>query len=203
MTVPASEQSIAEGAIRSAVAARYSAIGTDPTTETAIPAGRPWAERLGYPPDLLDAVPERALASFTGAGAPVLFAALRPGERVLDLGCGAGLDSILAARMVAPHGHVHGVDLAAGMLETARAAATQTGLENVTLIVGAAESLPLPGESTDVAVVNGLFNLAPDKPAVASEIHRVLRPGGRLVGSEIVITDDRPPGKLDLEDWFR
>jgi arsenite methyltransferase len=197
------EQTFPKDTIRSAVADRYSAIGTAPSTEDAIPAGRLWAERLGYPPELLDTVPARALASFTGIGTPVLLAGLSPGERVLDLGCGAGLDAILSARLVAPHGHVDGVDLAPGMIAAARAAVAEAVLDSVTITEAAAESLPLASGSVDVAVVNGLFNLAPDKAAVAAELHRVLRPDGRLVGAEIVITDDRPPEQLDLEAWFR
>jgi ubiquinone/menaquinone biosynthesis C-methylase UbiE len=148
-------------------------------------------------------VPPVALNSFTGIGAPVLFAGLSPGEGVLDLGCGAGLDSTLMARMVAPHGHVYGVDIAPGMIATARTAVAEAGLDNVTIIESAAENLPLPDQSIDIAVVNGLFNLAPDKGAVASELRRVLRPGGRMVGAEIVITDNRPPAQPDLEAWFR
>jgi SAM-dependent methyltransferase len=189
--------------IRSAVAERYSAIGSEPAAEASIPVGRLWAEQLGDPPDLLDTVPSCALASFTGIGTPVLLAELSPGERVLDLGCGAGLDTILMARMVAPQGHVYGVDLAPGMIQAADAAVTEAAIDNVTLALAAAESLPLESESIDVAVVNGLFNLAPDKTAVLSELHRVLRSGGRLVGAEIVITDERPPGPLDPEGWFR
>jgi arsenite methyltransferase len=193
------KQAATEDLIRTAVADRYSAIGSDPVAEASIPAGRSWAESLGYPPKSLDTVPVSALASFTGIGTPIFSADLSPGERVRDLGCGAGLDSILMSRMVAPQGHVYGVDLAGGMINAARAAAAEATRDNVTLTVAAAENLPLPGESVDVAVANGLFNLAPDKAAVASELRRVLRPGGRLVGAEIVITDQRPPGQLNLE----
>lgn len=197
------EKTATEELIRRAVAERYSSIGSNPAAGGTIPAGRSWAERLGYPPELLDTLPARALASFTGIGTPVLFAALSPGERVLDLGCGAGLDSILMARMVAPQGHVYGIDLAPGMIATAHAAVAEAAVENVSLIQAEAENLPLPSESIDVGVVNGLFNLVHHKGAAASELHRVLRPDGRVVGAEIVITDERPPGQLDLEAWFR
>lgn len=197
------EQTVTQETIRSAVADRYSAIGTSPSSEGTIPAGRFWAERLGYPPAWLDDVPARALASFTGIGAPLLFADLAHGEQVLDLGCGAGLDSILAARLVGPNGHVDGVDLAPGMIAAARAAVAQTALDTVTITEASAENLPLASGSIDIAVVNGLFNLAPDKSAVAAELHRVLRTDGRLVGSEIVTAGDRPPEEFDLEAWFR
>ena len=198
-----SEGTVDRASIRSAVAERYSAIGIAPSAEKTIPAGRAWAERIGYPPDLLDTVPAHALASFTGIDTPCLLAALSPGEWVLDLGCGAGLDSILMARLVAPQGHVYGVDLAPGMIAAAQTALEEARVNNVTIAQAAAEDLPLQSGSIDVAVVNGLFNLVPEKAAVARELRRVLRAGGRLVGAEIVITDDRPPGKLDLEDWFR
>jgi len=189
--------------IREAVADRYSAIGVSPGSEQTIPAGRAWAERLGYPPAELDAVPSSALESFTGIGAPLFDARLAPGERVLDLGCGAGLDSVLMARRVGPEGHVYAVDLAAGMVAAARQAVAEEDLRHVTVLQAPAERLPLPNGCVDVAVVNGLFNLTPDKSAVMSELARVIRPGGRLVGAEIVITDEREPQPFDAEAWFR
>ncbi|HEX8917205.1 MAG TPA: methyltransferase domain-containing protein, partial [Chloroflexota bacterium] len=135
-------QVTSEETIRSAVAERYSAIGRNPAAEATIPTGRAWAERLGYPPDLLDSVPSGALDSFTGIGTPALCADLSPGERVLDLGCGAGLDTILMARVVGPQGQVYGVDMAPGMISAARAAVAEASLDNVTLIAAAAEALP-------------------------------------------------------------
>lgn len=189
--------------IRHAVADRYSDIGTDPGTETVIPTGRVWAEPLGYPADILSDVPQIALQSFTGIGAPLFSAQIRAGERLLDLGCGAGLDSLLAAQAVGPTGHVYGVDLAPGMVASARKAVKESGVRNVTILGGAAEAIPLPSNSVDLVLVNGLFNLAPDKPVVARELARVLRSDGRLVGAEIVVTDDQPPSELDLEQWFR
>lgn len=189
--------------MRKAVADRYSAIGASPATEETIPAGRGWAERLGYPPEVLETVPATALASFTGIGAPLFAAHVAPGEHVLDLGCGAGLDSILMAQRVGPRGHVYGVDLAPGMVATATRAVADAGLQNVSIVQGAAEQLPLSDESIDVAVVNGLFDLTPDKHAVVSELARTVRSGGRLVGAEIVVTDDREPRDYDPEAWFR
>lgn len=189
--------------VRSAVAARYSAIGGSPAAETAIPVGRAWAEQLGYPDSWLDAAPPIALSSFTGIGAPLLDAELREGEQVLDLGCGAGVDTVLMARRVGPTGHVYAVDLAPGMIAAAAQAIAEAGLRNVTLYEAGAEDLPLPDASVDVAMVNGLFNLVPDKHAVIHELSRVVRPGGHIVGAEIVITDDRQPQPFDPESWFR
>ena len=196
-------QATAAEQIRSAVADRYSRIGETPSAEDGIPRGRPWAEQLGYPASLLDSVPPAALASFTGIGAPLLHADLAAREEVLDLGCGAGLDTILAARQVGPEGRVWGIDLAPGMIAAARRAVAEAEVQNVTLLEAPAEHIPLPQQSVDVALVNGLFNLAPGKDAVAMEVARVLRAGGRLLGAEIVLTDDRPPAELDLEGWFR
>jgi ubiquinone/menaquinone biosynthesis C-methylase UbiE len=130
-------------------------------------------------------------------------ARLTPTERVLDLGCGAGLDTILAARQVGRGGQVIGVDGAPGMVATARRAVAATGLENVSILQSNAEALPLPDGSVDAVLVNGLFNLVLDKAAIVREVARVLRPGGRLVGAEIVITDDRPAQAYDPESWFR
>ena len=152
--------------------------------------------------DTLDRVPAPALQAFTGIGTPLLEADLVAGEEVLDLGCGAGMDSLLAARLVGPDGFVYGVDLAPGMAAAARCAVAAAGLQNIDIRHGAAEHLPLPSSSIDVALVNGLFNLAPEKSAVALELARVVRLGGRLVGAEIVITDDRSEGALDEEAWF-
>src|SRR5579872_500640 len=189
--------------MRSIVAERYSRIGDDAATESTIPAGRAWALALGYPADVLESVPSVAVDAFTGIGTPILAATLQPGDRVLDLGCGAGMDSVLAARRVGPRGWVYGVDLAPGMIANARRAILDAGLTTVSVVEAAAEELPLSDRSIDVALVNGLFNLAPEKPPVAAELARVVRPGGHLVGAEIVITDGRPPAEPDLEDWFR
>jgi arsenite methyltransferase len=201
--MPTSDRDATAERIRSAVAARYSMIGANPALEDAIPRGRAWAERLGYPPSMLSDIPPVAVDSFTGINTPLLSADVQAGEHVLDLGCGAGLDSLLAAKAVGPSGHVYGVDHAPGMVANARQAVDEAGAKNVTILEALAEAIPLPDQAVDVAMVNGLFNLAPDKAAVAAELHRVLRPDGRLVGAEIVITNDRPPDQLDLEAWFR
>jgi len=192
-----------EPSILQAVSNRYAAIGDDPSQEMSIPVGRDWATRLGYPKVLLDTAPATALDAFTGIGVPILQAGLSVGETVLDLGCGGGLDTILAAELVGETGHVHGVDLASGMVKRASQAVEETGCRNVTIQRAAADSLPLEHESIDVTLINGLFNLTPNKASVVQEVHRVLRPGGRVVGSEIVITDGQPAADPDLESWFR
>jgi len=198
-----SSQLGAPEAIRAAVADRYSAIGVSPSSEETIPVGRAWAVRLGYPAEVLDTVPATALASFTGIGAPLFVAHPERSERVLDLGCGAGLDSILIGKRVGPGGRVYGVDLAPGMVAAACRAVEDSALKNVSILEGSAEQLPLPNESVDVAVVNGLFNLTPDKHAVVSELARTIRSGGRFVGAEIVLTEDQELQHFDPDSWFR
>jgi SAM-dependent methyltransferase len=191
-----------EDMIRSAVASRYSTIGSDPAAEGTIPSGRAWAVQLGYPSHVLDRTPDLSVESFTGIAAPVFDADLRPGDRVLDLGCGAGLDSIVAAHRIGPAGHVTAIDLAPGMVDAARRAVAAAGLSTVTVIQAPAESIPLSDASVDVALVNGLLNLTPDKSAVVHELARVLTPTGRVVGAEIVITDDRRLSPPTVESWF-
>jgi arsenite methyltransferase len=149
-------------------------------------------------------VPSAATEAFTGVATPVLLADLRAGETVLDLGCGAGLDLILAARAVGPTGSAIGVDMAEPMVARANANLRAAGLKWAEARVGFAEALPLPNASVDCVVANGILNLAPDKSAVLEEVARVLRPGGRFVLAETTLRHEIPPDTVQtLEDWFR
>jgi arsenite methyltransferase len=150
------------------------------------------AERIGYSPEEVGAVPEGANLGL-GCGAPLAHAGLRPGETVLDLGSGAGFDAFLAAREVGPAGHVIGVDMTPEMLERARANARQVGHANVEFRAGRIESMPVDDASVDVVISNCVINLVPDKAAVYREIARVLRPGGRMVVSDVVLDAPLPP----------
>jgi ubiquinone/menaquinone biosynthesis C-methylase UbiE len=185
------------------VANRYSAIGAAPAEEPSIPVGREWAIALGYPERLLESIPTAAVDAFTGIGAPLLLADLKGGDVVLDLGCGAGVDAILASSAVGKAGQVRAVDFAPAMVGRARSAVSEAGCHNVSVREASAVSLPLADQSVDVVLVNGLFNLTPDKEAVVRELQRVLRQSGRIVASEIVITDGKPAARPDLESWFR
>ena len=147
-------------------------------------------------------VPEGAVESFAGVANPFSLGRLGPGERVLDLGCGAGTDSLIAAQMVGSEGSVAGIDMTAEMLEKARAAAVELGVENVEFVEGEVERLPFADLSFDVVISNGVIDLVPDKDAVFSEIHRVLRPGGRIQIADVTIQQPvSDEGKRDIDLW--
>lgn len=190
--------------LRRAVRDRYAAVATEPEGRYSFRVGLAFAEALGYPPKLLDEVPPSATDAFTGVATPMLHANLQPGENVLDLGCGGGLDLALAARAVGPTGRAIGVDMAEEMVERATATIRALGLDWAKARVGYAEALPVVDASIDCVVANGILNLSPDKSAVLAEVARVLRPGGRFVLAETTLRHELPPGSIGgLEDWFR
>jgi len=155
-------------------------------------AGRPAAQRL-YTEAELGALPPSAVDWALGVGNPVRHAALQPGETVLDVGCGAGIDTILAARVVGPTGRAIGLDLLEEMCERARGHAREAGVAEWTEFVrGEMEDIPLPDASVDVVISNGVINLSPRKSRVLAEIRRVLRPGGRLSVADLTVNDELP-----------
>jgi SAM-dependent methyltransferase len=152
------------------------------------PTGRGWAEDLGYPQPELSKVPDATVDSFAGVANPHVLGRIEEGATVLDLGCGAGTDLLIAAQMVGPSGHVIGVDMTPGMLTRAMASAREMGVaDRVELHESLIESLPLPNEEVDIVISNGVIDLVPDKDAVFDEIDRVLKPGGRLQFADVVI----------------
>lgn len=145
-----------------------------------------------YDAELADGLPDAALAASLGCGNPTALAELHPGEVVLDLGSGGGIDVLLSARRVGPTGKAYGLDMTPEMLELARENAQAAGADNVEFLEGSIESIPLPDESVDVIISNCVINLSGDKDAVLAEAYRVLRPGGRFAVSDIVLTRPLP-----------
>ena len=187
--------------LKSEIKKTYASVSQEPGKDFIFPTGRAWADDLDYPEELAN-VPESAVESFAGVANPWSLGRLAASERVLDLGCGAGTDSLIAAQMVGPEGCVTGIDMTAQMLAKARAAAVETGFENVTFVEGEAERLPFPDGSFDVVVSNGVIDLIPDKDAVFSQLYRVLAPGGRIQVADVTI--QRPvseEGKRNIDLW--
>ena len=178
------------GVLRDEIRKTYTDVSSDQEREFIFPTGREWAKELGYPEPELSLVPDVTVASFAGVANHWLLGRAEPGAVVLDLGCGAGTDLLIAAQMVGPSGRVIGVDMTPSMLRQARASAAGMGLSNVELHESLIESLPLEDASVDMVISNGVIDLVPDKDAVFDEIDRVLRPGGRLQVADVVIHNE-------------
>ena len=186
MTISA-EPPVDVDVLRHEIEKTYTEVSTEPGKEFIFPTGRDWARELGYPAPELARVPDESAASFAGVANHWQHGPVTAGETVLDLGCGAGTDLLIAAQMTGPSGRAIGVDMTASMLERASASARAMGLTNVELHESLIESLPVEDESVDVLISNGVIDLVPDKDAVFAEIDRVLRPGGRLQLADVFI----------------
>jgi arsenite methyltransferase len=190
------------GLLKSEIKKTYARVSGRPEEDFIFPTGRAWALDLAYPGDLLGRVPDAAAESFAGVANPFALGLLGPGEHVLDVGSGAGTDSLMAAQMVAPDGRVTGIDMTPEMLAKARAAADAMGATNVEFVSGEAESLPFGDRSFDVVISNGVIDLVPDKDAVYGEIFRVLRPGGRIQIADVTIQQPvSEEGRRKIDLW--
>ena len=189
--------------LREEVSKMYSRVADDPSGDFHFHRGPGYAsELLGYDAAQLAALPPESTASFAGVGNPLSVGDLSEGQTVLDIGCGAGLDLLLAAKQVGDSGHAIGVDMTTDMLARTQAAATSIGLQQVEVRQGDAEELPVESESVDVVISNGVINLTTDKARAFSEIARVLKPGGRLQLADIVVANELSEGvRNDIDLW--
>jgi len=188
--------------LREAIREEYSQVAANPEQGFHFHTGRRLAGILGYEDKWLQGVPEESIASFAGTGNPFSLGALSEGEHVVDVGCGAGIDALIAARMVGPKGAVVGVDMTPSMLARARVSASRCGFAHVHFHEGLAESLPVDDGWADVVISNGVLNLFPDKFAALREMARVVKPGGRLqIGDILVQKAVGEKGKRNIDLW--
>jgi len=188
--------------LRQAIQEEYTLVAAEPDRGFHFHTGRRLAAILAYDGEWLDAVPETTIASFAGTGNPFSLGRLMAGEHVVDVGCGAGIDSIIAAKMVGATGSVIGVDMTPAMVEKAREGAKEAEAYNVEFRQGLAESLPVADSWADVVISNGVLNLFPNKLAGLEEMARVLKPGGRLQIGDILVQKAVPEsGKRDINLW--
>ena len=189
-------------ALRCEIRNEYAEVAANPGKGFHFHTGRTLAAIVGYDDALLDGIPEGAVESFAGTGNPFSMGALGEGEMVIDIGSGAGIDSLIAARQVGPGGRVVGVDMTEEMLAKARRAASDGGFSNVNFVHGLSESLPVEDGWADVVISNGVINLSPDKPAVFAEIRRAIKPGGRIQIADILVEKPVPEdAKQDIDLW--
>jgi SAM-dependent methyltransferase len=184
--------------VRASIRAEYAAVASEPERGFHFHTGARLAALLGYPREWIEGLPASAVASLAGTGNPFALGELHAGEHVVDCGSGAGVDALIAARLVGPAGHVVGVDMTPEMLAKARASAAEAGLRNVEFREGFLERLPVESSWADVVISNGVLNLVPDKAAALAEMHRILRPGGRLQLADIVLA--RPVSEISKQD---
>jgi arsenite methyltransferase len=188
--------------IVAAVRQMYAEVATVPFRQFHFPTGRDACLFVGYPESWLDGLPASALESFAGVGFPFSADVIRAGDRVLDIGSGSGTDTLIAARLVGPEGRVHALDMTPEMLDKLRRNIALAGADNIEVIEGDAEAIPLPDASVDVVTTNGVLNLVLDKPKAVAEIFRVLRPGGRVQIADVMLS--RPVGpkaRADPKLW--
>ncbi len=190
--------------IQESIKEKYKEVAVSPQNKFSYPTGRAGLEGQRYDPELLHALSEDVLASYCGVGNPFSLAPVTKGEAVLDIGCGAGVDTIIAGMMAGPTGRAVGIDIVPEMLERAESNLKMTNLKNVSFKKASGENLPFEDTEFDVVISNGVINLIPDKAAVLVEIKRVLKPGGRLmVADQVAIGSVTKDIKARLANWFQ
>jgi arsenite methyltransferase len=188
--------------LRQAIQAEYEVLASEPGRGFHFHTGRHLAGILGYEQEWLEGIPEASIESFGGTGNPFSLGVLAMGEKVVDVGSGAGIDSLIASAMVGPEGSVVGVEMTSAMLEKARSSAEESGATNVEFREGFGEELPVPDGWADVIISNGVLNLMPEKKTGLAEMARVLKPGGRLQIADIMVDKPVPDGaKADIALW--
>ncbi len=188
--------------LRSAIQDEYTDVAACPMKGFHFHTGRLLADRLGYPSKRVATLPDAAVESFAGVGNPFAWGEPDPGETVLDMGAGAGFDALLAAMLVGSQGRVIGIDMTPAMIEKARHNAASLELPQIEFRHGYLETMPVDDASVDLIISNGVLNLCPDKAAVLAEAYRVLRPGGRMHLSDIVVGRAVPEdAKADISLW--
>jgi arsenite methyltransferase len=188
--------------LRQAIQEEYNEVASHPHKGFHFHTGRPLARMLEYRDEWLEGIPESCIESFAGTGNPFSLGELSSGERIVDVGCGAGIDSLIAAKKVGPNGRVIGVDMTSSMLKKSRRAAEEAELKNVQFREGYAEALPVDDGWADVVISNGVLNLMPDKAAALEEMNRVLKPGGRLQIGDILVQKAVPESaKRQIDLW--
>ena len=202
MTTTASSTQTPElESLRAAIQEEYSLVALEPQRGFHFHTGRRLARLLGYSEEWLIGLPESSIASFAGTGNPFSLGVLNPGDKVVDIGSGAGFDSLIAARIVSPGGRVVGIDMTPAMIEKAKIAAREAGISNAEFRHGYAETLPIEDGWADVVISNGVLNLIPDKSAALLEMARILKTGGRLQIGDILVQKAVPESakrKIDL-----
>lgn len=190
--------------IEEGIRSKYVKVAENPEGLFKYPTGRAGLETLKYDPALIRSLPEDVISSYCGVGNPFSLWPINEGEAVLDIGCGAGVDSLLAAMMVGPSGKVVGVDIVSEMLQRAEENLKRTNLKNVTFKKSSGEQLPFEDDSFDVLISNGVVNLIPDKTAALKEAMRILKPGGRLmIADQVMVGHLQKDIKARLSSWFQ
>jgi len=190
--------------IQEGIKEKYKMVAISPEGKFSYPTRRAGLERQKYDPQVIQSLPENVLSSYCGVGNPFSLGPINKGETVLDIGCGAGVDTLVAAVMVGPEGKVTGIDLTPDMLKQARINLETTSLKNVSFEEGSAEELAFPEKMFDVVISNGVFNLIPDKRKALKEVFRVLKSSGRFLLADQILMGEMPADTESMvKNWAR